>query len=396
MIGLTGGIGSGKSTVARLLAERGALVIDADALAREVVEPGTPGLATVRCRFGAGVVRADGSLDRAALGAIVFADPTARRDLEAITHPLIRDRTRAIIAAAPPGTVVVHDIPLLVETGVAAQYHLVVTVDVGVEERIRRLVALRGLAEDDARARITHQVSDTERRAVADVVIDNNGAPDALVAQVEALWRRAVAFEDHLRRGEPVRRPEQPVLVAADPTWPDQAHRLLGRLRYRLSPLLGEGLALHHIGSTAVPGLAARDVIDLQIGLSAPADADRAEVRDALGRLGFPRAEEARGNPAVSGGVWPERLHLSCDPERTVHLHLRPAGSPGWRWALLFRDWLRADPDARQEYVQLKRDLAAREATIAAYARAKEPWFRAHASRAESWAATTSWRIPAE
>ncbi|WOP20229.1 dephospho-CoA kinase [Raineyella sp. LH-20] len=214
MIGLTGGIGSGKSTVARLLAERGALVVDADALAREVVEPGTPGLAAVRTRFGAGVVRSDGSLDRAALGAIVFADPAARRDLEAITHPLIRERTRGIIAAAPPGTVVVHDIPLLVETGVASNYHLVVTVDVDVEERVRRLVSSRGLAEDDARARIAHQASEAERRAVADVVIDNNGAPDAVVPQVDALWRRLIAFEGNLGAG----RPAVPTAVGTEPT----------------------------------------------------------------------------------------------------------------------------------------------------------------------------------
>lgn len=395
MIGLTGGIGSGKSTVARLLTDCGALVIDADALAREVVAPGTPGLAAVRDRFGAGIVRPDGTLDRAALGAVVFADPAARRDLERIAHPLIRARTREIIAAVPVDTIVVHDIPLLVETGVQAHYHLVVSVDVDTEERVRRLVSSRGMTEADARGRIAHQASREERLATADVVIDNNGAPQALEPQIEALWRRAVTFEDHLRRREPVRRPERPVLVVADPAWPDQARRLLGRLRYRLAPLLGEDLALHHIGSTAVPGLAGADVIDLQIGLPSLLDADRADVREALDQLGFPRDEGADGDPADTAGGWPERLHLSCDPGRIVQLRLRPAGSPAWRWALLRRDWLRAVPDVREEYARLTRELAAREATTVAYARAEESWWRADAARAEEWASATSWRIPA-
>ncbi len=389
MIGLTGGIGSGKSTVARLLTERGALVVDADVLAREVVEPGTPGLAAVRERFGTGVVRPDGTLDRAALGAVVFADPAARRDLEAITHPLIRARTRQIIAAAPPGTVVVHDIPLLVETGVEAHYHLVVAIDVDTEERVRRLVSSRGMAEADARGRIASQASRARRLAAADVVIDNNGSPEALVPQIEALWRRAVAFEDHLRRGEPVRRSDRPVLVAADPTWPDQARRLLGRLGYRLGPLLGEGLALHHVGPTAVPGLAAPDIVDLQVGVPTPADADRADVRQALGRLGFPCLDGRA--PALAGA---ERPCLSCDPGRSVRLWLRPVDSPGWRAALLLRDWLCAEPGVRTEYAQWQRAVAAREAAMEAYDRAVEEWWRANATRAEAWAAATSWRIP--
>ena len=191
-IGLTGGIGSGKSTVAALLAARGAVVVDADRIAREVVEPGTPGLAAVVGAFGPGVLTADGALDRAALASIVFADPEARARLDGIVHPLVRARAQEVVARAPEGAVVVQDVPLLVETGQAGQYDLVLVVEADLETRVARLV-LRGLSEEDARARIAAQATDEQRRAVADVVLDNSGAPDALAAQVERLWADRVA-----------------------------------------------------------------------------------------------------------------------------------------------------------------------------------------------------------
>jgi dephospho-CoA kinase len=190
-IGLTGGIGSGKSTVSALLAERGAVIIDADRIAREVVEPGTPGLAAVVAAFGPGVLSPDGSLDRPALAAIVFADPAARRELDAIVHPLVRARAAEFAAAAPAGSVVVNDVPLLVETGQAAAYDLVLVVEADLETRVARLVR-RGLAEEDARARIAAQATDEQRRAVADVVLDNRGTPEDLVAQVDRFWAERV------------------------------------------------------------------------------------------------------------------------------------------------------------------------------------------------------------
>jgi dephospho-CoA kinase len=186
-IGLTGGIGSGKSTVAAQLAARGALVVDADRIAREVVEPGTPGLAAVADAFGPGVLTADGALDRAALAAIVFSDPEARARLDGIVHPLVRARARELLAQAPADAVVVQDVPLLVETGQAGQYDLVLVVEADLGTRVARL-AVRGLGEDDARARIAAQATDEQRRAVADVVLDNSGAPEALAAQVEEFW----------------------------------------------------------------------------------------------------------------------------------------------------------------------------------------------------------------
>lgn len=191
-IGLTGGIGSGKSTVSALLAERGAVIVDADQIAREVVEPGTPGLAAVVEAFGDGVLTADGALDRPAIAAIVFADDEARRTLNGIVHPLVRARAAELAAGLPEDAVVVNDVPLLVEAGQAHVYDLVLVVVADVETRVGRLVQ-RGLAEPDARARIAAQATDEQRRAVADVVLDNNGSPEELAAQVDRFWAERVA-----------------------------------------------------------------------------------------------------------------------------------------------------------------------------------------------------------
>jgi dephospho-CoA kinase len=185
-VGLSGGIGSGKSTVARALARRGAVVIDADAIAREVVEPGQPGLAAVVSRFGPEVLDAGGRLDRPRLAALVFHDPEARADLNAIVHPLVAAESARRMAAAPPDAVVVLDVPLLVEAA-RSGYDVVVIVEAPEAVRLTRLVA-RGLAEDDARRRMAAQASDAERRRVADVVLDNSGSEADLEAQIDSLW----------------------------------------------------------------------------------------------------------------------------------------------------------------------------------------------------------------
>lgn len=190
-IGLTGGIGSGKSTAAARFAELGAVVIDADALAREVVEAGTPGLDRIIARFGNELLRPDGSLDRPKLGRLVFDDPAALADLNAIVHPLVAERRAELMAAAGPDAVVVSDVPLLVETGMAGDFDAVVVVEAPLELRLVRL-ALRGLAEDEARARIGRQASDEQRRAVATVLLDNSGSRAELDRQVDAAWRRLV------------------------------------------------------------------------------------------------------------------------------------------------------------------------------------------------------------
>jgi dephospho-CoA kinase len=192
-IGLTGGIGSGKSSAARRFAELGALVIDADLVAREVVEPGTDGLAAVVAEFGPEVLDAGGRLDRPALARIVFADEAARGRLNAILHPRIRARVAGRIAAAPPGTVVVQDVPLLAETGQAAAFDLVVVVEAPVELRVQRLARDRGMPAEEARARIASQATDEQRRAIADVLIVNDGTPEDLRGRVDEIWASRVA-----------------------------------------------------------------------------------------------------------------------------------------------------------------------------------------------------------
>lgn len=186
-VALTGGIASGKSLVAAELAARGAVIIDADVLAREVVEPGTPALAAIIDKFGPQIMR-DGKLDRSQLGAIVFADPDARRDLERIVHPAVRARAAELERAADPDAVVVHVIPLLVETGQQEDFDVVVTIDVDHETQIQRLIARNGFSRAEAAARVDAQASSEERRTAADVVVDNNGNLDDLREQIAALW----------------------------------------------------------------------------------------------------------------------------------------------------------------------------------------------------------------
>ena len=189
-VGLTGGIASGKSAVADALAGHGAILIDSDVLAREVVEPGTPGLAAIVERFGAGVLAADGALDRAELGQIIFGDDAARADLNQIIHPAVRARRAEIFETAPAGAVVVAVIPLLVETGIADQFDQVVVVDLPEELQLERLMGRNGYDRDEALARVRAQASRAERLAVADHVIDNSGTPAQTRAQVDRLWRQ--------------------------------------------------------------------------------------------------------------------------------------------------------------------------------------------------------------
>jgi dephospho-CoA kinase len=191
-VGLTGGVASGKSTVSAVLRDLGAVVVDADALAREVVEPGTPGLAAVVTAFGREVLADDGSLDRARLGAVVFADPSRRKALEAIIHPLVRARAAQIEAAAPSGAVVVHDIPLLVETGQEESFDAVIVVDVPDDVQVERAARERGWSPEEARSRIAAQASREQRRAVATYVVDNSGTTEDLRQRVAEVFAALV------------------------------------------------------------------------------------------------------------------------------------------------------------------------------------------------------------
>lgn len=386
--------------MSRILGDLGAVVVDADLIAREVVEPGTPGLAALVAEFGPEILQPDGQLDRPALAAKAFGDEAARGRLNGILHPLIGARTAELVDAAPADSVVLQDIPLLVEGGMGAAFNLVVVVYVDAAERVRRLVELRGMPEGDARARISSQATDDQRRAAADVWLDNSGPQGALDPVVKALWERLQRYAENIANSVAVRVP--PVLAAANPVWAEQGRRLVERLRF----VCGEdAVRVDHVGSTAVPGLDAKDVIDLQVTVRNLEAADALAER--LAGAGFPRVTDVtRDDPKPIYGIggeadpslWDKRFHASADPGRPAHVHVRVDGWPGQRFALVFRDWLRADPVARDEYLALKRRAAAAaadesdvEAATARYLDVKTPWFDDAYHRAMGWAEQTGW-----
>ncbi len=392
-VGLTGGIGSGKSTVAGLLRQCGAVVTDADRVAREIVEPGMPSLAAIRERFGSEIIGVDGRLDRAALAAIVFPDPTALRALEAITGPAIAARVAALRAAVSADQIDVYDMPLLVEKGLWVHEHLTIVVGADAELRVARLVNQRGLTEADAWARIAAQATDEQRRAAADAWIDNSGSREDTAAQLRALWdERMVAFEANLRHGIRSRRSDTTTLSAPEPRWADAGARVVARLA---AALPGQGVRVDHIGSTSVPGLIAKDVVDVQVGVPHLADADREPFAAALRRAGYvpvPRNGQDHPHPAdAPPQTWTKRFYGGCDPARFVHVHVREIGSAGWVFALAFRDWLRAVPDVRQEYSARKQELAERHSVTRDYTEAKEPWFDTAYPRVLAWTREVRW-----
>ena len=398
-VAVTGGIGAGKSTLSRLLADRGAVVVDSDLLAREVVAPGTPGLTEIADAFGPGVLTATGELDRAALAGVVFADPESRRRLEAITHPRVRQAFRDRVRAAGPDQVVVNDIPLLRDVAAAASFHLVVGVWAPTEVKVARLV-LRGLTEADARARIAAQIGDDSRIGLCDLWWSNGGSAEELEPLVGELWAgRLRLFRNGVRDGVTAPR-GAPVLIDPDSGWAAAAGRLAARVGSA-----ADGARVDHVGPTAIPGMPAKDVIDLQLTVPDLGTADR--LRDRLRRAGFPArpgdwwdtAHPSSGDPAV-GGHWAKRFHQNADPGRAVNLHVRVRESPGWRFALMFPAWLRADPGVAAEYLAAKRAASAVSrasgetdewALSARYQEAKEPWFASAHPRCLAWAARTGW-----
>lgn len=397
-VAVTGGIGAGKSTVAQLLGDSGFVVVDSDKLAREVVAPGTDGLRAVVDTFGPELLRADGSLDRAGLAALVFGPggDERRRQLEHIIHPLVRRSYDAVVRDSTPETVVVNDIPLVRELGVAAGFHLVVGVGVADEAtRVGRLVQ-RGLTEPDARARIAAQLDDGARRRLCDVWIDNSGDRAELTDAVTGLAERLRTFADNRAAGRTAGYSPVPQLVAADPRWADLGALLAARVS------AATGRRCVHIGSTSVPGLAAKPTIDLQLetepvqGRSTP---DAEALDTALAAAGFPRQPGQWRDQPLPGFVpatgtvdgWAKRLHGNADPGQRVNLHLRVRNSPGWYWNLLFPAWLRADAAGRREYEALKRTLIEEHGSVAEYSAGKDEWMRRAAPRAQRWAEETGW-----
>lgn len=397
-VAVTGGIGAGKSTLSGLLAARGAVVVDSDRLAREVVSTATPGLAAVARQFGNGVLAADGSLDRAVLASIVFTDAGARRQLEAITHPLVRARFAELQAAAPSGSVVINDIPLLTTRSAAAAFHLVVGVGAPTGVRVARLVD-RGMSAADATARIAAQIDDESRSALCDVWVDNGAAPGDLRRRADQLWSRLRQFATNVEQSRGAPRGTA-VLVPYDPRWPEVALRLVDRLHH----VVGDH-RIDHIGSTAVPGLWAKDVIDLQLTVR---DLDQAgALGPRLAAAGFPlvagltqdtpRAAGWSGRPAADfrSARWLKAVHVNADPDRSVNLHLRVRDWPNWAWSLRFRDWLRSDMDAGADYLAVKQaaEHAHRgDSDAAGYTDAKDEFLTRSEARIRAWADSVGWQ----
>ncbi|MCW4355621.1 dephospho-CoA kinase [Hoyosella sp. YIM 151337] len=373
-VGLTGGIGAGKSTVSKVLDELGAVIIDADQIAREVVAPGTAGLRRLVAAFGSEILLGDGSLNRPALAAKAFKDDESRLKLNSIVHPLVGRRTAELSESAPENAILVHDIPLLIENGIGPTCNLVMVVHAETEQRVQRLTRLRGMPEEDARARIAAQATDEERRLAADIWLDNTRSEQQLAAQVRDAWTsRLVPFEENVRMRRAAT--AQPELCSPDASWAAVGARLVKRLQF-----LAGGLAqrVEHIGSTAVPELPARDVIDLQVSVESTVAAD--EIAPLLEAGGFPRRTDITSdNPRAGSGPegWEKRLHASADPGQPAHVHVRVTGSLGERYAIVFRDWLRSDAAARAEYAGIKQ----RAAVSPDYSDAKEQWFDAVYSR---------------
>jgi dephospho-CoA kinase len=313
-LGLSGGIGSGKSTVSARLLALGAAVIDADRVAREVVEPGTEGLAAVVGAFGPTVLDERGALDRQALASVVFGDEAARGQLDGILHPRIAARTGELAAGLPADAILVHDVPLLVENGLAAGYHLVIMVGAPERVRVERLVAARGMSESEARSRMRAQAGERARREVADVWLDNGGAPGATEAAVDALWRqRLVPYEANVRNARAAARAAAEP-VEPDPTWPQQARRIIERIAAAVE---GRASRIEHVGPTAVPGTPAPDVLDIELAVAARQGV--AGLAEPLAAAGFPRVS-GHGAGAGSGAE-----HRNADPCRAVDVHVRAA-----------------------------------------------------------------------
>lgn len=400
-IGLTGGIGAGKSALSATFAACGGVIVDGDVIAREVVEPGTEGLASLVEAFGEDILLPDGSLDRPTLAARAFPDDEARQKLNRIIHPLVARRRAQIIASVRDDAVVVEDIPLLVESGMAPLFPLVIIVYADVEVRVRRLVELRGMPEEDARARIAAQADDDQRRAVADIWMDNSGSQEDLVKRAREVWSdRIVPFAHNLSERRTAHAATR--VVAADPTWPDQARRIVARL----STACGhKALRVDHIGSTAVPEFDAKDVIDVQITVESLAVAD--ELGDALLSAGYPRIEHIDGDDVHAearstigeydhsddAALWRKRIHGSADPGRPTNVHIRVDGWPNQQFGLLFVDWLAANPQERADYLAAKQSAEQQaDGDAARYVEAKEPWLAEAYRRAWEWADFTGWR----
>ena len=376
-IGLTGGIGAGKSTVSATFADCGGVIVDGDVISREVVRPGTDGLAALVDAFGHEILLPGGELNRPALAAKAFVDDEQRAKLNAIVHPLVAARRAEIIAAVNEDEVVVEDIPLLVESKMAPMFPLVIVVHADAAVRLERLVGQRGMPEADARARIAAQATEEQRREVADVWLDNSGTEAQIIERARELWyRRILPFAHNIAARTPASDPDG--LVPADPQWAAQAARIVARLNTACGH---RAVRIDHIGSTAVPGLDARDIIDVQI--TVPALDDAAQIAEALLTAGYPAVDSITADVGIgTDALQPKRFHASVDAGRPTHVHIREDGTPHQRFALQFVDWLIANPGVRDDYLEVKQSGKAQTVTR---------WFTDAYPRVQAWAEATGW-----
>ena len=402
-IGLTGGIGAGKSAVSATFSQCGGVVVDGDVIAREVVEPGTEGLAALVDAFGDDILLPDGALNRPALAAKAFSSDETRATLNGIVHPLVGKRRAELIAAVPEDSVVVEDIPLLVESGMAPMFPLVVVVFADAEVRLTRLVEQRGMAEDDARARIAAQASDSSvaRSPMSGWTIRvlPRRWPNVLVRSGITASRRSPPISVRatllahpsdwflpIRSGRtrphassPVSRPRVgqtrcASTTSAPPRFPGWTRRMPSTFRSRSNHWLRQTNSTAALRSAGYPRI--DDVSSDVVKLDARSTAER-----------FDHSGDA--------ALWRKRLHGSADPGRPTFVHLRVDGWPNQQFALLFVDWLKANPDVRDEYLSVKRDAeraASPDGDIERYLDVKEPWFLEAYRRAWDWADSSSWR----
>ena len=379
------------------------IIVDGDVIAREVVQPGTEGLASLVEAFGDDILLPDGSLDRPALAAKAFRDDEARQKLNGIVHPLVGKRRAEIIAAVSEDAVVVEDIPLLVESGMAPLFPLVVVVHADVELRVRRLVEQRGMSEEDARARIAAQADDEQRRAVADIWLDNSGSPEDLVERARDVWNnRILPFAHNLSAASD--RPGTGAIGAgrSDLARPGAAHR-----RPAEDGVRPQGVARrpHRVDRGAGIRRQGRHRHPDHRRITGGGRRTRRAV--AVRRLPAHRAHHRRTSPrpmpaapstdydhSDDPALWRKRIHASADPGRPTNVHIRVDGWPNQQFALLFVDWLAANPDGagRLPGRQARGRKAGADGDTASYVAAKEPWFLDAYRRAWEWADSTGWR----
>ncbi|MCQ9366847.1 dephospho-CoA kinase [Brevibacterium sp. 91QC2O2] len=351
-IGLTGGIGAGKTTVAQLFRERGVPVVDADRVAREVVEPGMPALAALAHEFGPAVLDADGGLNRAELASRAFADQAHTDALNAIMHPAIAARSRELFASYERSSIVVHDVPLLVENDLAPDYQLSVLVDVPADIRLERLVAGRGLDPADAQARIARQADDETRRAVCDIHLDNAGDLSRVTDAFGKIFDlRLSPFAENLRLGLAAAR--GPVELRPR-SWPAETARTVARIR-RATARLGLS-GIEPSGPGAVADLPALDLMEFHLRVDRPAD-PRLEV--ALEQAGFVPAPGDWSDDWEDGTpVEALRRFASADPGRPTVLYVGEPGSRAFDFAVWLRELLRSDAAERASFAGQLAEIA--------------------------------------